>query len=102
MPGPSGSAKNGRHPRLAARSHGVTSERYKMVLGIPIARTDAERFATRRCVVTGGLGFIGSNLSLWLAAAGAHVTVIDALISSHGGDRRNIDGAAGPIEVIVA
>jgi UDP-glucose 4-epimerase len=44
------------------------------------------------CVVTGGLGFIGSNLVHRLVAMGATVRVIDALVPSHGGDRRNVDG----------
>ena len=59
-------------------------------------------FAGRRCLVTGGLGFIGSNVALTLATAGAEVTVVDALVPTHGGDRRNLDGAEGPIAVIEA
>ncbi|HEY4397262.1 MAG TPA: NAD-dependent epimerase/dehydratase family protein [Acidimicrobiia bacterium] len=59
-------------------------------------------FAGRRCLVTGGLGFIGSNLALVLSAGGAEVTVVDALVPTHGGDRANLDGAAGRIEVIDA
>ena len=43
------------------------------------------------CLVTGGLGFIGSNTALALAGSGAQVRVIDALIPEHGGDRRNIE-----------
>jgi nucleoside-diphosphate-sugar epimerase len=62
----------------------------------------AERFAGTLCVVTGGLGFIGSNLALALAAAGARVRVIDALIPSHGGNRHNIAPAANDIAVVVA
>ena len=46
------------------------------------------------CVVTGGFGFIGSNLALRLAAAGAQVRVIDNLIPQHGGDIRNLPGFA--------
>ena len=61
----------------------------------------AARFAGARCVVTGGLGFIGSNLALALGAAGAHVRVVDALIPSHGGNRHNIAPAANDIAVVV-
>ena len=46
--------------------------------------------AGRRCLVTGGLGFIGSNLALALRRGGAEVTVIDALIPRHGANRRNL------------
>lgn len=44
------------------------------------------------------MGFIGSNLALALAAAGARVRVIDALVPSHGGDRRNLDPPASDRE----
>jgi nucleoside-diphosphate-sugar epimerase len=54
------------------------------------------------CLVTGGLGFIGSNLALALIAGGARVAVVDALVPQHGGDRRNLDGAAGSIPVTIA
>jgi UDP-glucose 4-epimerase len=63
---------------------------------------DRARFAGARCVVTGGLGFIGSNLALALAAAGAEVTVVDASIPTHGANPHNLDGAAGPISVVHA
>jgi UDP-glucose 4-epimerase len=52
-----------------------------------------QAFAGKRCVVTGGLGFIGSNLVLALVAGGAEVCVIDRLVPQHGGDRRNLDDA---------
>jgi nucleoside-diphosphate-sugar epimerase len=46
-----------------------------------------------RCVVTGGLGFIGSNLVHALVRQGAsRVTIVDALIPEHGGDRANVAG----------
>ena len=55
-----------------------------------------ESFAGRRCVVTGGLGFIGSNVALALASAGAEVTVIDSRVARHGANPWNLvpDGDA--------
>jgi UDP-glucose 4-epimerase len=52
------------------------------------------------CVVTGGLGFIGANLSAELVRCGATVRIIDALVADHGGDRRNVEGL--DIEIVEA
>jgi UDP-glucose 4-epimerase len=59
------------------------------------AASDSLHGAT--CVVTGGLGFIGSNLVHALVAAGAQVRVIDRLVPQHGGDIRNLDGVTVPL-----
>jgi UDP-glucose 4-epimerase len=53
----------------------------------------AARYAGKKCLVTGGLGFIGSNLALALVEAGASVAVVDSLEPRHGGDMRNLEGA---------
>jgi UDP-glucose 4-epimerase len=53
---------------------------------------DASAFSGARCLVTGGLGFIGSNLARALAMAGAHVAIIDALVPGHGANARNVAG----------
>ena len=58
------------------------------------------QFAGSTCLVTGGLGFIGSNMAKSLAEAGAHVRVLDALIEQHGGDVRNIDPSLKGITVV--
>jgi UDP-glucose 4-epimerase len=50
-------------------------------------------------VVTGGLGFIGSNLVHRLVQSGATVRVIDALVPDHGGDVRNVDNLDIDVEV---
>lgn len=54
-----------------------------------------------RTLVTGGLGFIGSNLVHRLHALGAVVTVVDALIPGHGGNRANIAGTEPDVHVII-
>jgi UDP-glucose 4-epimerase len=48
--------------------------------------------ASSRCVVTGGLGFIGSNVTHALVRAGARVVVVDALVADHGGAAHNVAG----------
>jgi nucleoside-diphosphate-sugar epimerase len=52
------------------------------------------------CVVTGGLGFIGSNVCHELVRRGATVRIIDALVEGHGGDRRNVEGL--PVDIVEA
>lgn len=51
----------------------------------------ADHYAGKRVLVTGGLGFIGSNLAIELVRLGADVTVLDALIPVHGGNPFNIE-----------
>jgi UDP-glucose 4-epimerase len=56
-------------------------------------------FAGKRVLITGGLGFIGSNLAHALVELGARVTLMDSLIPEYGGNRRNIAGIAGRVRV---
>jgi UDP-glucose 4-epimerase len=53
----------------------------------------------RRVMITGGLGFIGSNLAHQLVAIGADVLLVDSLIPDYGGNRFNIEGIAGRVRV---
>ena len=48
-------------------------------------------YAGARVLVTGGLGFIGSNLAIELVRLGADVTLMDCLVPVHGGNRFNIE-----------
>jgi UDP-glucose 4-epimerase len=47
-------------------------------------------FSGSRVLITGGLGFIGSNLAARLAREGARVTICDAMIEGYGGNLENI------------
>ncbi len=62
---------------------------------------ELSRIVGAKAVVTGGLGFIGSNLVHALSQAGAAVHVLDALVPHHGGDLRNLDGIE-PAGLLVA
>jgi UDP-glucose 4-epimerase len=53
----------------------------------------------RRVMITGGLGFIGSNLARQLVELGAEVLVIDALLPGYGGNLFNIAGIADRVRV---
>jgi UDP-glucose 4-epimerase len=48
-------------------------------------------YADKHVLVTGGLGFIGSNLAIRLLDLGAVVTVVDSLIPETGGNPYNIE-----------
>ena len=56
----------------------------------------------KRVLVTGGLGFVGSNLAHELVRRGDRVTVIDNEDPACGGDRRNLEGIAGDVELVIA
>ena len=59
-------------------------------------------FKNRKVLVTGGLGFIGSNLALRLVHAGARVVIVDSEVAGCGASRRNIAGAERDLRLIVA
>lgn len=48
------------------------------------------RFEGANVLVTGGLGFLGSNLAIRLVDHGAQVTLVDAMIPEYGGNLFNI------------
>ncbi len=48
-------------------------------------------FDKKSILITGGLGFIGSNLAIRLVEVGANVTLVDSLIPEYGGNLWNIE-----------
>ena len=59
----------------------------------------ASSTAAAACSITGGLGFIGSNLARQLVDLGADVLLVDSLIPDYGGNLFNIAGIADRVRV---
>ncbi|HAH20371.1 MAG: NAD-dependent dehydratase [Omnitrophica WOR_2 bacterium GWF2_43_52] len=49
-----------------------------------------ERYKDKRVLITGGMGFIGSNLAIALVKEGADVTILDNMLPRQGGNLFNI------------
>ena len=56
----------------------------------------------RRVLVTGGLGFIGSNLCRTLADLGAEVLAVDSLLPDYGGNLHNLAGYQDKVKINIA
>jgi UDP-glucose 4-epimerase len=52
---------------------------------------NTKSYENKRVLITGGLGFIGSNLARSLVNLGARVTLVDSLIPTYGGNLFNIN-----------
>lgn len=59
-------------------------------------------FANKNILITGGLGFIGSNLACRLVELGAEVTLVDSLIPEYGGNQFNIEPVKDGVRVNIA
>lgn len=54
-------------------------------------------FTDKNVLITGGAGFIGSNLAITLVEQGARVTLVDSMIPEYGGNLKNIEAIRGRV-----
>ena len=59
-------------------------------------------FNGTKILITGGLGFIGSNLAKRLLDHGAEVLLVDSLIPEYGGNLQNIAGLGAKLQVNIS
>jgi len=62
----------------------------------------ADSFSGRNVLITGGLGFIGSNLARALVEMGAKITLVDSLVPAYGGNPFNISGIEDRVHINIA
>ena len=63
---------------------------------------EGQEFRGKKILITGGLGFIGSNLARRLVDLGARVTLVDSLIPEYGGNLFNIAGLEDHVQVNIS
>lgn len=61
-----------------------------------------DQFRSKKVLVTGGVGFIGSNLAIKHVELGANVTLIDSLISEYGGNLFNIEPIKDKVRINIS
>jgi len=61
-----------------------------------------EHLTGKDVMITGGLGFIGSNLAIRLVSLGASVVLVDSLVPAYGGNLFNITGIEDDVRVNIA
>jgi UDP-glucose 4-epimerase len=68
----------------------------------PMNQSIIEAFRQKQILITGGLGFIGSNLAHRLVDLGATVTLVDSLVPAYGGNPFNIRDIKDKVHVNIA
>jgi UDP-glucose 4-epimerase len=61
-----------------------------------------DSYRDKKVMITGGLGFIGSNLALRLVEYGADLLIVDSLIPEYGGNLFNIEAIRDRVRVNIA
>jgi len=59
-------------------------------------------FRSKKVLITGGLGFVGSNLSIKLAELGADVLIVDNMLPRQGGNVFNIEPVRDKVKVNIS
>ncbi|QOX80337.1 NAD-dependent epimerase/dehydratase family protein [Trichlorobacter lovleyi] len=59
-------------------------------------------FSDSKTLITGGLGFIGSNLAIRLVELGAEVTLVDSLIPEYGGNLLNVESVKDRVRINIS
>jgi UDP-glucose 4-epimerase len=88
---------SGSSPLVAAASSAVPDRRVAATAGG--SAPAAPSWSGRRVTITGGLGFIGSNLAHRLVALGSDVKIVDCLLPNYGGNRFNLHGIEDRVRV---
>lgn len=65
-------------------------------------KLNTETFLKKNVIISGGLGFIGSNLAIRLVEYGATVTIVDSLIPEYGGNFWNIEPVKDKVKINIS
>ncbi len=63
---------------------------------------DFSEFHGKNIIITGGLGFIGSNLAIRLVELGSSLTLVDSLVPQYGGNLWNIEPVKDQVRVNIS
>ena len=61
-----------------------------------------DAYRNKKVLITGGLGFIGSNLAIRLLELGADIVIVDSLIEDYGGNMFNIEPIKDKVKINIA
>lgn len=67
-----------------------------------MTQTESPDFTDARVLITGGLGFLGSNLARRLVELGARVLLVDSLVPEYGGNPFNVEDIRDRVQVNVS
>jgi UDP-glucose 4-epimerase len=71
-------------------------------MGGDLTYEDSGFYRRKRVLITGGLGFIGSNLARRLVELDASVLLVDSLIPTYGGNLFNVSGIEDAVRINIA